>query len=78
MDSAKSESNTEEQEIVQKAKIHLERDEHEKAVPYLEKAVKFRPEDPVLWNNLGVAYVNAGMEDKGKEAFDKSEALQKK
>jgi Tfp pilus assembly protein PilF len=58
-----------------KEKKNLEKEYYSKSVPYLEKAVQVKPDDAVLWNNLGVAYVNAGMEEKGKAAFDKSEAL---
>lgn len=59
-----------------KEKKNLEKEYFTKSVPFLEKAVELKPDDPVLWNNLGVAYVNAGMEEKGKDAFEKSEALQ--
>ncbi|MCI0493827.1 tetratricopeptide repeat protein [candidate division KSB1 bacterium] len=58
-----------------KEKKNLEKEYYGKSIPYLEKAVQVKPDDPILWNNLGVAYVNAGMEEKGKAAFDKSEAL---
>lgn len=58
-----------------KEKKNLEKEYYNKAIPYLEKAVQLKPDDAILWNNLGVAYVNAGMEEKGKAAFDKSEAL---
>lgn len=47
------------------------------SIPYLEKAVEIDPDNPVVWNNLGVAYINAGMEKEGAEAFKKSEELQK-
>ncbi len=47
------------------------------AIPYLEKAVQLKPEEANVWNNLGVAYVNAGNASKGKEAFDKAEQLRK-
>ena len=60
-----------------KAKKEKETGLYKQAIPYLEKAVQLKPDDPAVWNNLGVAYVNVGMEEKGKEAFDKSEALQK-
>ena len=46
------------------------------AVPYLEKAVELKPDSATLWNNLGVAYINAGMQDEGTEAFKKAEELQ--
>lgn len=58
-----------------KEKKNLEKEYYTKAIPYLEKAVQVKPDDAILWNNLGVAFVNAGMEEKGKAAFEKSEAL---
>ncbi len=47
------------------------------AIPFLEKTVTLKPEDPITWTNLGVAYINAGMKQKGEEAFKKSEELNK-
>ncbi|HPG38354.1 MAG TPA: tetratricopeptide repeat protein [bacterium] len=49
-----------------------------KAIPYLEKALTIKDTDPNLWNNLGVAYVQAGNTDKGTECFKKSEELSNK
>ena len=55
---------------------------HEKAIPYLEKAktiMESNPElsiDPAIYNNLGVAYVNAGDSEKGAEYFKKAEDAQ--
>ena len=46
------------------------------AVPFLEKAIELKPDNPdigALWTNLGIAYINAGMKDKGEEAFKKAE-----
>lgn len=57
------------------AKKNLEKEYFQKAIPFLEKAVEIKPGDSGIWYNLGVAYVNIGMEEKGKEAFDKAEAL---
>ena len=48
-----------------------------KTIPYLEKAVSLRPEDDNVWNNLGIAYIQAGNLEKGKECFDKAEELRK-
>ncbi len=59
------------------AKKKQEKEFYNSAIPYLEKAVELKPDDSVVWYNLGVAYTNVGMEDKGKEAFDRSDALQK-
>lgn len=52
-------------------------DNFKNAVPYLEKAVEQKPDDPALWTNIGVAYINAGMKDKGEAAFKKAEELSK-
>ncbi len=60
-----------------KAKKEKETEYYKMAIPYLEKAAELKPDDGSVWNNLGVAYVNIGEEEKGKEAFDRSEALQK-
>ncbi|UCE05791.1 MAG: tetratricopeptide repeat protein [bacterium] len=61
--------------------LHEKKDQeteyYKKSIPYLEKAAELKPNDASVWNNLGVAYVNIGEEEKGKEAFDKAEALQK-
>jgi len=54
-----------------------EKELYKSAIPFLEKAVEIKPDDAVVWYNLGVAYTNIGDEAKGKEAFDKSDALQK-
>jgi tetratricopeptide (TPR) repeat protein len=61
-----------------KEKKNLEKDLYMKAIPYLKKAIELKPDDSVLWNNLGVAYLNVGMEKEGEEAFEKSNALQNK
>ncbi len=64
-------------EKVIKAKKEQETEYFKMAIPYLEKAVQVKPDDSVVWYNLGVAYTNIGMKEKGQEAFDKAEALQK-
>jgi tetratricopeptide (TPR) repeat protein len=61
-----------------KEKKNLEKDSYLKAIPYLQKATTIKADDPVLWNNLGVAYLNVGMEKEGEDAFEKSTALQNK
>ncbi|MFZ5516749.1 MAG: tetratricopeptide repeat protein [Candidatus Zhuqueibacterota bacterium] len=58
-----------------KAKRDLTKKYFTDAIPYLEKAVSIKSDNAVVWNNLGVAYINAGMEDKGAEAFKKAEEL---
>lgn len=57
-------------------KTNLAKKYFSESIPYLEEAVKIKPDNPVVWNNLGVAYINAGMEEKGAEAFKKAEELQ--
>ena len=47
------------------------------SIPYLEKAKSIKPEDANLWSNLGVAYVQTGNVEKGKECFDKADELKK-
>ncbi len=42
------------------------------AIPYLEKAANMK-NDPLVWTNLGVAYVNIGEKEKGEAAFKKGE-----
>ncbi|MFQ5638480.1 MAG: tetratricopeptide repeat protein [bacterium] len=48
------------------------------AIPHLEKALDMQPGHVNLWRNLGVAYFNTGQQDKGEEAFLRSEELQLK
>jgi tetratricopeptide (TPR) repeat protein len=50
---------------------------YKSAIPFLEKATQLKPDEVNVWNNLGVAYVNAGDHEKGKIAFDKAEQLRK-
>ncbi|MDZ7260832.1 MAG: tetratricopeptide repeat protein, partial [candidate division KSB1 bacterium] len=51
------------------------KDNFSKAIPYLEKAVELKPDNPNVWYNLGVAYVNCGMKEKGDAAFKKADEL---
>ncbi len=48
---------------------------YKKAIPYLEKAIEEKEDDPALWTNLGVAYINAGEKEKGEAAFKKADEL---
>lgn len=48
---------------------------YKEAIPYLEKAVELKSEDAATWSNLGVAYINAGLKEKGEEAFKKADEL---
>jgi tetratricopeptide (TPR) repeat protein len=49
---------------------------YRQAIPYLERALKLRSDRPVLWRNLGVAYIAIGEKEKGTNAFLKAESLQ--
>jgi tetratricopeptide (TPR) repeat protein len=56
---------------------YLQLKKYQESLPYLEKAVEIKADNSQAWNNLAVSYINLGMKDKGKEAFDKAEALRK-
>ena len=56
---------------------YLQMKKYQESLVYLEKAVKINPDNSQAWNNLAVAYINLSMKDKGKDAFDKAEALRK-
>ncbi len=64
-------------EAVIKAKKEKETEFFKQAIPFLEKAVEAKPDNSIVWYNLGVAYTNVGMKEKGEQAFEKAEALQK-
>lgn len=64
-------------ETVTKEEVAKLKSFYEKAIPYLEKALSIKNDDPNAWNNLGVAYVNIGNAEKGKECFDKADSLKK-
>jgi tetratricopeptide (TPR) repeat protein len=51
-------------------------DNYKKAIPFLERALEIKPSQPVLWRNLGIAYIATGRKEQGTEAFLKSEELQ--
>ena len=46
---------------------------YNKVIPYFEKALEMQPNHPLLWRNLGVAYINTGESEKGRQAFLKAE-----
>ena len=48
---------------------------YERAIPYLEKCIELNPQDPIIWQNLGIACANVGNAEKAKECFDKAESL---
>jgi tetratricopeptide (TPR) repeat protein len=49
--------------------------DYKNSIPYLKKAIELRPDQPDLWRNLGVAYLNTGERKLGEEAFLKAEEL---
>jgi len=50
---------------------------YEEAIPWLEHALRLRPDNSTVWYNLGVAYVNIGQKEKGEEAFKKADEVKK-
>jgi tetratricopeptide (TPR) repeat protein len=56
---------------------YLQLKKYQESLQYLEKAVEIKADNSQAWNNLAVAYINLGLKDKGKDAFDKAEALRK-
>ncbi len=46
---------------------------YNKVIPYFEKALEMQPNHPLLWRNLGVAYINTGESEKGRQAFLKAQ-----
>jgi len=66
----------------EKAKKDIAEDEmtklkgfYKESIPFLEKAVNLKSDNATVWYNLGVAYINIGNAEKGKECFDKAESL---
>ncbi len=47
------------------------------AIPFLEKAAQFKPDQAPVWFNLGVGYTRANASEKAKAAFAKAEELEK-
>jgi tetratricopeptide (TPR) repeat protein len=45
------------------------------AMPYLQKAVELKADEPSAWHDLGVGYTRTGEAEKAKEAFDKADSL---
>ena len=62
-------------EDVSQADLDKLKEYYRQSIPYMEKASEKKPENANIWNNLGVAYIQAGNAVKGKECFDKAEAL---
>jgi tetratricopeptide (TPR) repeat protein len=53
-------------------------DKFKKAIIYLEKLKELRPDDAQIWDALAIAYGNAEMMDKAKEAIKKADKLRDK
>lgn len=47
------------------------------AIPHLEKAAETRPDDALLWQQLGKIYANLNMQEKSKAAFEKFDQIMK-
>lgn len=68
----------------EKSKAQISEDElaklktmYKEAIPFLEKAISQKGDNNTIWYNLGVAYINIGNAEKGKQCFDKAESLRK-
>ena len=51
------------------------KEKYKLALPYLEKVVEKKPNEPQMWELLGRVYTVLNMQDKAKEAFNKADAL---
>ena len=58
-----------------KGKLLLMDKEYQKAIKYIEKAIKLDSDDAILWGNLAEAYLNIGNVNKGLECCDKALAI---
>lgn len=48
---------------------------YKESIPYLEKSLSIKADKRTVWYNLGVAYVNIGIPEKGQQYFNKAESL---
>jgi len=53
------------------------REKYQKALPYLEKIVQNKKDDPQMWELLGKVYSVLGMQDDASNAFKKADELRK-
>ncbi len=53
------------------------KEKYKAAYPYLEKYLKFKPNEASVWELLGKVYANLGMKDKSMNAFNKADSLRK-
>lgn len=45
------------------------------AITYLEKSIGINAKHPLIWRNLGAAYISTGQREKGEKAFIKAEEI---
>ena len=53
-----------------------EKENFEKAILYLNKAAEIKPDNALVWRQLGISYIRTGLQDKGEEAFKRYEELE--
>lgn len=49
------------------------KEKYKDALPYLEKYLEMKPDEPIVWELLGKVYANLGMTEKSMEAFNKAD-----
>lgn len=49
------------------------KEKYKAALPYLEKYLELKPDEPAVWELLGKVYANLGMTEKSMEAFKKAD-----
>lgn len=54
----------------------LKQGQGEKLIPRLNQAVKKQPDSPQLWNNLAVAYIQAGQYEAAARSFDSAATVE--
>ena len=53
------------------------KDKLKESLPFLEKAAQLRPDDLLLWQQLGKLYANLNMKEKSQAAFDMADKIAK-
>jgi tetratricopeptide (TPR) repeat protein len=53
-----------------------EKENFDKAILYLNKAAEMKPDNALVWRQLGISYIRTGQQDKGEEAFKRFEELE--
>lgn len=54
---------------------YIKLEKWDKAIPYLKQSTELQPDNANAWDLLGVALVNAGQIEEGKNAFNKADQL---